>query len=201
MLVSALELNNTVSNKRVQQLYSEDQPQEMIDQAERQVSSVRRTLESIQRVDKARLSRNSPKHPRTPRATRRHKYYAKDDTRVSYGEPQERMTQPVQAIVPDTERYRSLEAETASVYPLRDHDYHDLIMCMLRSALEESQEDDPNDSIVVRMRLNISPPEEYSGSSDLKVYKTFVAGILRWLKLHGLLGVKYTETQVQFLGT
>ena len=50
------------------------------------------------------------------------------------------------------------------------------------------------------MRLNISPPEEYSGSSDLKVYETFVAGILRWLKLHGLLGVRYTETQVQFLG-
>ena len=30
----ALELNNTVSNKRVQLLYSEDQPQEVIDQAE-----------------------------------------------------------------------------------------------------------------------------------------------------------------------
>ena len=30
------ELNNTVSNKRVQQLYSQDQPQEVIDQAERQ---------------------------------------------------------------------------------------------------------------------------------------------------------------------
>ena len=71
---------------------------------------------------------------------------------------------------------------------------------MLCSALEESREDDPNDSIVVRMRLNISPPEEYSGSSDLEVYKTFVTAILRWLKLHGLLGVKYTETQVQFLG-
>ena len=50
------------------------------------------------------------------------------------------------------------------------------------------------------MRLNISPPEEYSGSSDLKVYETFVAGVLQWLRLHGLLGVKYTETQVQFLG-
>ena len=50
------------------------------------------------------------------------------------------------------------------------------------------------------MRLNRSPPEEYSGSSDLEVYATFVAGILQWLKLHGLLGVKYTETQVQFLG-
>ena len=114
---------------------------------------------------------------------------------------QERMTQPVQAIVPDTKRYWWLEAETASVYPLRDHDYHDPIMRMLRSALEESREDDPDDSIITWTRLNISPPEEYSGSSDLKIYETFVAGILQWLKLHGLLGAKYTETQVQFLGT
>ena len=37
----ALELNNTVSNKRVQQLYSQDQLQEVIDQAERQASSAR----------------------------------------------------------------------------------------------------------------------------------------------------------------
>ena len=58
------------------------------------------------------------------------------------------MTQPVQAIVPDTKRYRSPEAETALVYPLKDHDYHDPIMRMLHSALEESQEDDPNDSII-----------------------------------------------------
>ena len=110
------------------------------------------------------------------------------------------MTQPVQVIVPDIERYQLLEAETASVYPLKDHDYHDPIMRMLHSALEESQGDDPADSIVARTRLNISPPEEYLESSDLKVYKTFVTGILRWLKLHGLLGVKYNETQVQFLG-
>ena len=72
---------------------------------------------------------------------------------------------------------------------------------MVRSALEENQEDNPNDSVIAQMRLNISPPEEYSGSSDLEVYETFVAGILQWLRLHGLLGVKYTETQVQFLGT
>ena len=36
-----LELNKSVSNKRVQQLYSQDQSQEMIDQAERQVASPR----------------------------------------------------------------------------------------------------------------------------------------------------------------
>ena len=93
------------------------------------------------------------------------------------------------------------EAETASVYPTGDHDYRDPIMHMVRSTLEESWEDDPNDSIITQTRLNISPPEEYSGSSDLEVYETFVAGILQWLRLHDLLGVKYTETQVQFLGT
>ena len=62
-------------------------------------------------------------------------------------------------------------------------------MRMVHSTLEEKQEDNPNDSVVAQVRLNISPPEEYSGSSDVKVYETFVAGILRWLRLHGLLGV------------
>ena len=93
------------------------------------------------------------------------------------------------------------KAETALVYPLLDHECHDLIMCMVHSALEESWDDNPNESIVTWMRLNISPPEEYSGSSDLEVYETFVAGILWWLRLHSLLGVNYTKTQVQFLGT
>ena len=71
---------------------------------------------------------------------------------------------------------------------------------MVCSTLEESWEDNPNNSIIVQTRLNVSPPEEYSGSSDVEVYKTFITGILQWLRLHGLLGVKYTETQVQFLG-
>ena len=98
-----LKLNNSVTHKRVQQLYSQDQSQEVIDQPERQASSARRTLENIWRVDEARLSRNSPKYPRTPRATERYKYYAKDDMWVMYGESQEQITQPVQAVVPDTE--------------------------------------------------------------------------------------------------
>ena len=36
-----LELNKSVSDKRVQQLYSQDQMQEVIDQAERQAASAR----------------------------------------------------------------------------------------------------------------------------------------------------------------
>ena len=73
-------------------------------------------------------------------------------------------------------------------------------MCMVHSTLEESQDDNPDESIVAQTRLNISPPEEYLGSSDLEVYEMFVAGILQWLRLHGLLCINYTETQVQFLG-
>ena len=73
---------------------------------------------------------------------------------------QEQITQPVQGIVPDTKRYQLQEAETASVYPTRDHDYHDPIMHMVCSTLKESWEDNPDDSIVAQMRLNISPPEE-----------------------------------------
>ena len=118
-----------------------------------------------------------------------------------YRELHKQITQPVQAIVPNTKRYWLLEAETALVYPIGDHDYHDPIMRMVRSILEENWEDNSIDSVIAWTRLNISAPEEYSGSSDLKVYETFVAGILWWLRLHGLLGVKYIETQVQFLGT
>ena len=70
----------------------------------------------------------------------------------------------------------------------------------VHSTLEESWDDNLNESIIAQMRLNISPPEEYSGSSDLEVYETFITGILQWLRLHGLSGAKYTETQVQFLG-
>ena len=59
----------------------------------------------------------------------------------------------------------------------------------------------PDDSIVVKMKLNIASPEEYSGSSDLEVYETFVAGILRWLKMNGLLDTKHAAFQVEYLGT
>ena len=112
-----------------------------------------------------------------------------------------RVALTVQSMVPETERYQLPEAETALVYPIGDHGYHDLIMCMVHSTLEESWDDNANDWIIMQMRLNISPPEEYSGSSDLKVYEMFIAGILQWLRQHGLLGVNYTETQVHFLGT
>ena len=99
-----LELSKSVSDKRVQQLYSQDQTQEVIDQVERQVASARQTLDNIQRVEDAGLSRNSPNYPGTPRVNDRHKN-ARNDMQVSYRELHEQTTQLVQVIVPKTERY------------------------------------------------------------------------------------------------
>ena len=83
-----LELNKSVSNKRVQQLYSQDQSQEMIDQAERQAASPRRTLENVQRVEEAGLSRNSPNYPWTLKVIKRHRH-ARNDMQVLYRESHE----------------------------------------------------------------------------------------------------------------
>ena len=136
---------------------SQDQTQEVIDQDKRQAPSARQTLDNIPRVEEAGLSRNSPNYPGTPRVNDRHRN-ARNDMWVSYRELHEQITQLVQVIVPDTESYQSPEAETASVYPIGDHEYHDPIMCMVCSALEESQDYNPNKSIITWMRLNIKAP-------------------------------------------
>ena len=49
---------------------------------------------------------------------------------------------------------------------------------MVQSTLEENREHNPNNSVIAGTRLNISPPEEYSESSDPEVYETFITGIL-----------------------
>ena len=49
---------------------------------------------------------------------------------------------------------------------------------MICVTLDNNKDMNPDDSIVVKTKLNITSPEEYSSSSDLEVYKTFVAGIL-----------------------
>ena len=74
-------------------------------------------------------------------------------------------------------------------------------MCMIPAALDNNKDMNPDDSIIVKMKLNIASPEEYSGSSDLKVYETFVAGILCWLKMNGPLCTKHATFQVKYFGT
>ena len=49
---------------------------------------------------------------------------------------------------------------------------------MICAMLDDNKDMNLDDSIILKMKLNIVSPEEYSDSSDLKVYKTFIAGIL-----------------------
>ena len=99
------------------------------------------------------------------------------------------------------DRLQLVEAEITSVYCSEDPHNEDPIMRMIYTALNDNKDMNPEDSIVVKMKLNILSPKEYLRSSDLEVYKTFVTGILRWLKMNGLLGTKHATFQVEYLGT
>ena len=196
----ALELQMAVEQQTIEILYAQQQPREVIAPAEAKCTATKHTLEGIQRVKKAKIGEDLPYRGNAPSVHKRQRNAA-NDTRVSQRRAQERTPQPIQMAVSETERYRSPEVEITSVYRTEDQEHSDPIMRMVQSALEENRDDNPEESIIARTRLTINPPEEYSGSADLEVYETFIAGVLRWLRLHGLLGDKYTETQVQFLGT
>ena len=90
---------------------------------------------------------------------------------------------------------------TSSVASTNSHWLYDPIHCMVDTMLAENRDMIPKDSIIVKTKLSIPSPEEYSGSPDLEVYETFIAGILRWLRLNGLLGEDNTDFQVEYLGT
>ena len=92
-------------------------------------------------------------------------------------------------------------ANTSSVVSTKGHWPNDPIHRMVNTMLTENQDMIPKDSIVVRTKLSIPSPEEYLGSPDLEVYETFVTGILRWLRLNGLLGEDNADLQVENLGT
>ena len=70
------------------------------------------------------------------------------------------------------------DANASSVASTSNHWLNDPIHHMISTMLENNWDMKPEDSIVLKTKLNIPSPEEYSGSSDLKVYETFVAGIL-----------------------
>ena len=84
-------------------------------------------------------------------------------------------------------RLQSVEADIASTCNRNP------ITCMTHAMLNDNKDMNPDDSIVIKAKLNILSPEEYSDSSDLEVYETFVTGILCWLKMKGLLDTKHAS--------
>ena len=65
------------------------------------------------------------------------------------------------------DRLQSVEAEIASVCCLGDTHNRDAITCMIHAVLNDNKDMNPDDSIVVKMKLYINSPEEFSGSSNL----------------------------------
>ena len=86
------------------------------------------------------------------------------------------------------DKLRRAYTDASSVASSTSHWVNDPIHLMVNTMLTEHRDMLPEESIVVKMKLSIPSPEEYSGSPDLEVLVTFIAGILRWLKLNGLLG-------------
>ena len=78
---------------------------------------------------------------------------------------------------------------------------YDGIARMICAALAEGQHTDPDKSVLMRANVKLDHPETYAGSSDLKEFEVFIAGILRWLKMNCLLGETSIKMQVKYLGT
>ena len=97
-------------------------------------------------------------------------------------------------------RLWSVEAEIASVYHTGEPHNRDPIMYMIHAVLDDNKDMNPDNSIIVKMKLNTTTPEKYSGSLDLEAYKISVAGILHSLKMNGLHGIKHDAFQVEYLG-
>ena len=76
------------------------------------------------------------------------------------------------------EKAQHASANASSVASTNDHWPNDLIHRIVNTMLTKNWDMISKDSIVVKTKLSIPSPEEYSGSPDLKVYKTFVTGIL-----------------------
>jgi hypothetical protein len=72
---------------------------------------------------------------------------------------------------------------------------------MIRIALADAVDMDPEKSPLEKAGVKINHPEPYSGGSDLEEFEGRIANILRWLKMNYLLGPTSTELQVSYLGT
>ena len=52
------------------------------------------------------------------------------------------------------------------------------IVHMIHAVLAEGKHTDPDKSVLTRASIKLDHPETYTGSSDLKFFEVFVAGIL-----------------------
>ena len=170
---------------------------EKIQAATLRARAVKYELNKTQQLEVAGLTSSSPKDPYYAKVLNRgnpitDKRSAPAGQTLAYNINARQTPKPPDII-------RQVNTNDSSVASMNNHWLNDL-HCMVNMMLAENRDMIPEDSIVVKTNLSIPSPEEYLGSPDLEVYKTFVAGILRWLRLNGLLGEDNTAFQVEYLG-
>ncbi|KAF8485472.1 hypothetical protein JB92DRAFT_3131343 [Gautieria morchelliformis] len=83
--------------------------------------------------------------------------------------------------------------DQADVVPMEPYDG---ITRMIRVALADAADTDPEKSVLAKAGVKLAHPKPYAGGSDLEDFEIFVAAILRWLKMNCLLGP--TSIDMQF---
>jgi Retrotransposon gag protein len=78
---------------------------------------------------------------------------------------------------------------------------YDGITQMIRIALADAADMDPEKCPLAKAGVKLKYPEPYSGGSDLEEFEGFVANIWRWLKMNYLLGPTSIELQLSYMGT
>ena len=180
----------------MKRLYLQKQPDNVIQSAVQRARTANHELNKIQQLEKAGLV-STPDDPHIAKVLNKPVPTA-PVTQTQYSSI---LSAGVKTIPAPPDRLWSVEAELASVFHIGDNNNDDPITCMIRAVLDNNKYMKPEDSIVIKMNLNITSPEEYSGSSDLEVYETFVTGVLQWLKMNSLLDTKHAAFQVEYLRT
>ena len=49
--------------------------------------------------------------------------------------------------------------------------------------------------------IKVSPPEKYGGEDDIEIFDTWLAGLLRWLRVQNVCGSKKDTLRVDLCGT
>ena len=185
----------------MKKLYLQKELDDEIWSAIQRARMVNHELNKIQQIKAAGLSNSTPNAPHTPRVLNRPVPIGHIAQRLILSTVQSTSSPVVKRTSAPLDRLQSVKAEIVSVYYVGDNHNKDPITYMIHATLDDNKDMNPDDSIVIKTKLNLSSPDEYSGSSDLEVYKIFAAGTLHWLKMTSLPGTKHAPFQVEYLGT
>ena len=77
------------------------------------------------------------------------------------------------------------------------------IWIIVRGALNDYQELNPNSEVFTQGRVKMPHPKYYSGEPDLNKFEVFIMGVIRWLSTSLLLGSDKVSTAMQlwYLGS